>query len=205
MSRTRPARTSNSRDSVAGLPKSLTSVAPGAEKRSVIWVFIVALWMAASRDSCAMVRPIQRAGSRNSGISTSDSSVTCHEILSMTTSVSVSVTMLVMTPENVSEKARWAPVHVVAEPADEGAGTGAGEKGDGHPLHVVEDRGTQVEDQALADRRRQPPRHQRHARPRRRPPPRSPRPASRPRRSRPCRSRQRPCPPAAGWPGRAAR
>ena len=62
ISRTRPARTSNSRDSVAGLPKSLTNVAPGAEKRSVIWVFIVALWMAASRDSRAMVRPIQRAG-----------------------------------------------------------------------------------------------------------------------------------------------
>ncbi len=36
MSRTRSARTSNSRDSVVGLPKSFTSVAPGAEKRSVI-------------------------------------------------------------------------------------------------------------------------------------------------------------------------
>ena len=95
---------------MAGLPKSLTSVAPGAEKRSVIWVFIVALWIAASRDSRAMVRPIQRAGSRNSGISTSESSVTCHEILSITTSVSVSVTTLVMTPENVSEKARCAPI-----------------------------------------------------------------------------------------------
>ena len=73
-------------------------------------MFIVALWIAASRDSRAMVRPIQRAGSRNSGISSSDSSVTCQEILSMTTSVSVRVTMLVMTPENVSEKARCAPV-----------------------------------------------------------------------------------------------
>ena len=111
MSRTRPARISNSRDSVAGLPNSLTNVAPGAEKRSVIWVFIVAFWMAASRDSRAMVRPIQRAGSRNSGISSSDSRVTCQEILSMTTSVSVRVTMLVMMPENVSEKARCAPSH----------------------------------------------------------------------------------------------
>ena len=110
MSRTRPARTSNSRDSVAGLPNSFTNVAPGAEKRSVIWVFIVALWMAASRDSRAMVRPIHRAGSRNSGISTSDSSVTCQEILSMTTRVSVRVTTLVMTPEKVSEKARCAPI-----------------------------------------------------------------------------------------------
>ena len=57
-----------------------------------------------------MVRPIHRAGSRNSGISTSDSSVTCQEILSMTTSVSVSVTTLVTTPEKVSEKARCAPI-----------------------------------------------------------------------------------------------
>ena len=110
MSRTRPARTSNSRDSVAGLPNSFTNVAPGAEKRSVICVFIVALWMAASRDNRAMVRPIHRAGSRNSGIRTSDSSVTCHEILSMTTRVSVSVTTLVITPEKVSEKARCAPI-----------------------------------------------------------------------------------------------
>ena len=95
---------------MAGLPNSLTSVAPGAENRSVICVFIVALWIAASRDSRAMVRPIQRAGNRNSGIRTSDSSVTCHEILSMTTSVSVSVTMLVITPEKVSENARCAPI-----------------------------------------------------------------------------------------------
>ena len=43
MSRTRSARDANSSDSRAGSPNSLTSVAPGAEKRSVIWVFIVAL------------------------------------------------------------------------------------------------------------------------------------------------------------------
>ena len=43
MSRTRPARAANSRDSRAGLPNSFTRVAPGAENRSVIWVFIVAL------------------------------------------------------------------------------------------------------------------------------------------------------------------
>ena len=57
-----------------------------------------------------MVRPIHRAGSRNSGIRTSDSSVTCQEILSMTTRVSVRVTTLVTTPEKVSEKARCAPI-----------------------------------------------------------------------------------------------
>ena len=57
-----------------------------------------------------MVRPIQRAGSRKSGINSRDSTVTCHEIRSITANVSVSVTTLVMTPENVSEKARCAPI-----------------------------------------------------------------------------------------------
>ena len=43
MSRTRSARAANSSDSRTGSPNSFTSVAPGAENRSVIWVFIVAL------------------------------------------------------------------------------------------------------------------------------------------------------------------
>ncbi len=43
MSRTRAARATNSRDSSAGRPNSLTSVAPGAENRSVICVPIAAL------------------------------------------------------------------------------------------------------------------------------------------------------------------
>jgi hypothetical protein len=43
MSRTRPALSANSRDSRCGSPNSLTRVAPGAENRSVIWLFIVAL------------------------------------------------------------------------------------------------------------------------------------------------------------------
>ncbi len=54
--------------------------------------------------------------------------------------------------------------HVVAEPADERAGAGPGEERDRHFLDVVEDGGAQIEDQALADRRGQPPRHQRHPR-----------------------------------------
>ena len=37
------ARARTRADSRAGSPNSLTSVAPGAENRSVIWVFIVAL------------------------------------------------------------------------------------------------------------------------------------------------------------------
>ena len=51
MSRTRSARPPNSAASAAGRPNSLTSVAPGAENRSVICEVIAALWSAASRSS----------------------------------------------------------------------------------------------------------------------------------------------------------
>ena len=40
---------------------------------------------------------------------------------------------------------------VVVQAADERAGAGAGEEGDGHPLDVVEDPAAQVEDQAFAE------------------------------------------------------
>ena len=56
------------------------------------------------------------------------------------------------------------PDHVVVEPADQRAGPGAGEERHRHPLHVVEHGGAQVEDQALADRRRQPALHEPDAR-----------------------------------------
>ena len=46
--------------------------------------------------------------------------------------------------------------HVVVQPADQGAGLGAGEERQRHPLHVLEDLGAHVEDQALADPRREP-------------------------------------------------
>ena len=110
MSRTRAARATNSRDSSAGRPNSLTSVAPGAEKRSVIWLPIAALWSAASRSSRASRRPIRRAGSTNTGSSTSASSVTCHESVSITPSASASVTTLPTTPDSVSLNARCAPI-----------------------------------------------------------------------------------------------
>jgi hypothetical protein len=77
--------------------------------------------------------------------------VICQERVSITTRVRVRVTRLPTTPERVPLKARWAPEHVAVEPADEGAGPGPGEEGDGHPLDVVEDGGAEVEDEALAD------------------------------------------------------
>ena len=98
MSRTRAARETNSRDSSAGRPNSLTSVAPGAENRSVIWLPIAALWSAASRSSCASRRPIRRAGTTNTGSSASASSVTCQESVSITPRASASVTTLPATP-----------------------------------------------------------------------------------------------------------
>jgi hypothetical protein len=110
MSRTRAARETNSRDSSAGRPNSLTSVAPGAEKRSVIWLPMAALWSAASRSSRASRRPIRRAGTTNTGSSTRASTVTCQDRVSMTPSASASVTTFPATPDSVSLNARCAPM-----------------------------------------------------------------------------------------------
>ncbi len=101
MSRTRAARTANARDSSAGRPNSLTSVAPGAENRSVIWVPIIALCSAASRLSRASRLPIRRAGSTNNGSSTNANTVICQEIPTMAMSVNVRVTRLPATPDSV--------------------------------------------------------------------------------------------------------
>ncbi len=107
---TRWARAANSADSWSGRPNSLTRVAPGAEKRSVIWLPIAALWSAASRWMPARRRPIRRAGTTNTGSSTRASRVTCQEIPSITTRVSTSVTRLPTTPDRVVLNARWAPI-----------------------------------------------------------------------------------------------
>ncbi len=88
----------------------MTSVAPGAENRSVIWLPIAALWSAASRSSCASRRPIRRAGTTNTGSSASASSVTCQESVSITPRASASVTTLPATPDRVSLNARCAPM-----------------------------------------------------------------------------------------------
>lgn len=53
---------------------------------------------------------MRRAGTVKSGINNSDSSVTCHEIDSITASVNVSVTTLDTMPDSVSENARCAPI-----------------------------------------------------------------------------------------------
>ena len=65
MSLTRSARRPNSAASSAGRPNSLTSVAPGAENRSVICDVIAALCSAASRSSAPTLAPTRRAGMTN--------------------------------------------------------------------------------------------------------------------------------------------
>ena len=110
ISATRPARRPNSSSSWAGRPNSFTSVAPGAEKRSVICVVIAALWSAASRCKWARRPPMRRAGITNSGSSTSASSVIDHDSRSITASVSTSAMTLLTTPDNVHVNARWAPI-----------------------------------------------------------------------------------------------
>ncbi len=110
MSATRSARAPNSADSRSGRANSFTRVAPGAEKRSVIWVLIAELWLAASSSIRASRRPIRRAGSTKIGSSTSASTVISQEIRSITASVRASATRLPTTPDRVSEKARWAPM-----------------------------------------------------------------------------------------------
>ena len=85
-------------------------MAPGAENRSVIRVPIAASCSVASRSSRASRLPIRRAGSTNTGSSTSASRVICQEIPTMTTRVSSSVTVLLTTPDSTSLNARWAPM-----------------------------------------------------------------------------------------------
>ena len=134
-----------------GRPNSLTSVAPGAEKRSVICDVIAALCSAASRSSAPdpgadpagrdhehgqqhqrqqrdLPRQADHHGQRE------------HE------------------GDDVGDDARQRrgerPLgadDVVVEPADQGAGVGAGEERDRHALHVLEHPAAQVEDQALAE------------------------------------------------------
>ena len=110
MSRTRAARRPNSSASWTGRPKSFTSVAPGAENRSVIWVVMAALCIAASRSRMPTRAPIRRAGMMKIGSSTMASSVICHDMLAITATVSTSTITLVTTPDSAEVKARCAPI-----------------------------------------------------------------------------------------------
>ena len=76
--------------------------------------------------------------------------------MNITAAVSTRLTTLRHQPGQRRGERLLGAEHVVVQPADQRAGLGAGEERERHPLHVVEDRGAQVVDQALADARRVP-------------------------------------------------
>ena len=90
-SRTFAARPENSADSTAGRPNSLTSSAPDTPKRSVIVEDMSALRPMRRRDSAASRRAMLRSSTTNTGITSSESSVTFHESASIAPSVNASV------------------------------------------------------------------------------------------------------------------
>ena len=110
MSRTRSARAEKAAASSSGRPKSLTSSAPATLNRSVICVLMSALRDICSRVSACSRRPIQRAGSRNTGTSRSDTTVTCQDSANIATRTMTAEMRLPSTPPSVDVNACWAPM-----------------------------------------------------------------------------------------------
>ena len=110
MSRTWPALSENAADSSGSRPKSLTSSAPDTLNRSVIVVPMPALSCMASRVMTCSRRPTQRAGSRNSGVSSSAQRVICQDRNSMVATTSTRPMTLETTEDSVEVNACWAPI-----------------------------------------------------------------------------------------------
>ena len=110
MSRTRPAACPKPAVSRSYLPKIFTSRAPATLNRSVMVWLMSALSTIDSREMSASLRPMNRAGSRNSGTSTSTSSVICHDRMIIAVAASTRVTALLTTCDRVVVKACWAPM-----------------------------------------------------------------------------------------------
>ena len=85
--------------------------------------------------------------------------VSCQLSTIMAASTSIRLIKFDSTVERVEVKACCAPITSELSRDTELPGLGSGEERDGHLHHMVEDLGTEVEDQALADRRRKPPLH----------------------------------------------
>jgi hypothetical protein len=83
----------------------LTSSAPETLKRSVIVLVISAFRAYDSRVSSCSLVPMSLAGMTNTGSSTSDSSVICHDRTSIAMSVSTTPMTLLTTPDRVPVKA----------------------------------------------------------------------------------------------------
>ncbi len=110
MSRTRAAFPPNPRTSSAGRPKILTSSAPETLNRSVMVWLMAAFSCIDSRLISASRRPIQRAGSTNSGSSSSATTVICQDRKSMVASTRTSVITLDTTDDSVEVNACCAPM-----------------------------------------------------------------------------------------------
>ena len=141
----------NSSASSSGRPKSFTSVAPGAEKRSVICVVIAALWSAASRCRYRRAADPTRGDEERRQQHDARVRVICHDSRIMTTSVSTSAITFVTTPDSADVNARCAPITSLFRRLTSAPVSRAGEERDRHPLDVLEHRPAQVEDQALAE------------------------------------------------------
>ena len=159
MSRTRPALSENESDSCSGRPKSLTSNAPETLNRSVIICPISPFSSYRSRVMPASLRPTNLAGSTNSGSSTSDRSVICHE----STNIAIEGRG---DADDVADHVRQGrgerllrALDIAVQAGHQCAGARSCEEADRHRLDVVEHLGSQVEDEALADPCREPALH----------------------------------------------
>ena len=90
-------------------PKVFTSSAPLMLSVSLMALLISALYSMACRRILRKIRPTRRAGSRNSGSTTTDSRASRHSIEIITASVEISVITLVVMLGRVPVTALWAP------------------------------------------------------------------------------------------------
>ena len=110
MSRTLFARSVYSASSRSGTPKSLTSSAPATLNRSVIRVPMSALRFICREARPARRRPMTRAGMMNSGTSSSEPRVSCHDRAIIAPTMSTTETMLLTTLDSTEVKACCAPM-----------------------------------------------------------------------------------------------
>ena len=155
-SRTTPALAAKTVSSSSRRPKSLSSIAPPTLKRSVIALPRSALPSICSRVSPASLVPttrevMSRIGKQQQAQQGDLPAQGEHRDAHHDHGDRVG--------DRARQGGRERPLgadHVVVEPGDERAGLGAGEERQALALHVAEDLGAEVEDQALADARGEP-------------------------------------------------
>ena len=109
MSATSSAFLPNCADSTFGRPNSFTSSAPETLKRSVMNAFIDEFRSICLRAAFDCSVPTRLLTTKRIGTTVSDSSVTCHDRVAITTRVNATVSTSVNTVRNVDVNADWAP------------------------------------------------------------------------------------------------